>query len=42
MIVKTKKYGGKCSCGSIHDVYTELCVIEAGCLGRINEYLSIS
>ena len=39
MIVKTKEYGGKCSCGSIHDVYTELCVIEAGCLGRINEYL---
>lgn len=39
MIIDAKKYGGKCSCGKEHALSTELCVIEAGCLERIDEYL---
>lgn len=39
MIIESKKYGGKCSCGKVHDAYTELCVIESGCLAKITDYL---
>ncbi|MBQ2734977.1 MAG: sn-glycerol-1-phosphate dehydrogenase [Clostridia bacterium] len=39
MIIDAKKYGGKCTCGRDHALSTELCVVEAGCLERIDEYL---
>ena len=40
MIIDAKKYAGKCICGEAHKLSTELCVIEAGCLNKIDEYLS--
>ena len=39
MIIDAKKYAGECSCGNCHELSTELCVIEAGCLRRMREYL---
>ncbi len=39
MIIDAKKYGGACTCGKSHALSTELCVIEAGCLARIDDYL---
>ncbi|MBQ9112802.1 MAG: sn-glycerol-1-phosphate dehydrogenase [Clostridia bacterium] len=39
MIIEAKKYAGKCTCGEDHSLYTELCVVEAGCLNKIDEYL---
>ena len=38
MIIDAKKYSGKCSCGRDHALSTALCVIEAGCLARLDEY----
>ena len=39
MIVKAKKFSGICDCGREHNVYTELFIIESGCLKRIDEYI---
>ena len=40
MIIDAKKYAGKCVCGEDHALSTELCVVEAGCLNKIDDYLS--
>ena len=40
MIIDSKKYNGKCSCGKEHFMTTELCVIESGCMSKISEYLA--
>ena len=39
MIIDSKKYNGKCSCGKEHKMTTEFCIIEAGCLKNIHEYI---
>ena len=39
MIIDSKKYSGTCLCGKNHKMITELCVIEAGCLSRIDTYI---
>ena len=39
MIIESKKYNGPCSCGKNHNMTTELCVIEAGCLPKISTYI---
>lgn len=39
MIIDSKKYSGQCSCGKNHTMTTELCIIEAGCLTRIDTYI---
>ena len=39
MVINSKKYSGVCSCGKEHLMTTELCVIEAGCLARADEYI---
>lgn len=40
MIIDAKKYAEKCVCGEDHALSTELCVVEAGCLNKIDDYLS--
>ena len=40
MIIDSKKYNGKCSCGKTHMMTTEACFVEAGCLSNINEYIA--
>ena len=39
MIIDSKKYNGKCSCGKTHMMTTEACIVEAGCLSNISEYI---
>ena len=39
MIIDSKKYNGKCSCGNEHKMETEFCIIESGCLKNIKEYM---
>ena len=39
MIIDSKKYNGKCSCGNEHKMETEFCIIEAGCLANADEYI---
>ena len=41
MIIDSKKYNGKCSCGKEHFMTTELCVIEKGCISGIGDYISM-
>lgn len=38
MIIDSKKYNGKCSCGHEHNMTTEFCVIEAGCMEDLDYY----
>ena len=40
MIIDSKKYNGMCSCGKEHKMTTELCVIEQGCMKKINKYIN--
>lgn len=39
MVIESKRYNGLCSCGKSHNMTTELCVIETGCLSKINTYV---
>ena len=39
MIIDSKKYNGRCSCGHEHKMTTEVCIIEAGCFGNIDEHI---
>ena len=39
MIIDSKKYNGTCSCGKSHQMTTEACFIEAGCLAKADEYI---
>ena len=39
MIIDSKKYNGLCSCGKNHNMITEACIIEAGCLSKIKTYI---
>ena len=39
MIIDSKKYNGTCSCGKIHVMTTEACIIESGCLLKANDYI---
>ncbi len=39
MIVNSKNYSGKCVCGKEHTPSTEFCIIEPGCMKKLNEYL---
>lgn len=38
MIIDSKKYSEKCSCGKSHEMTTELCLIESGALSRLEIY----
>lgn len=39
MIIDSKKYNKKCSCGKIHKMTTKKCIIEAGCLADTDTYI---
>lgn len=39
MVIESKRYNGLCSCGKSHNMTTELCIIETGCLSKINTYV---
>ncbi len=39
MIIDSKQYNGICSCGKKHLLSTQFCVIESGCLRKIDDYL---
>ena len=39
MIIDSKKYNGICTCGREHQMTTEACIIEAGCLNSVDEYI---
>ena len=39
MIIDSKKYSGGCACGKSHQMTTEACFIEAGCLFKADEYI---
>jgi len=39
MIIDSKKYNGICFCGRSHKMTTDFCVIEAGGLANIDEYI---
>ena len=39
MIIDSKKYNGICSCGKSHNMTTETCIIEEGCLSKISTYI---
>ena len=39
MIIDSQKYNGTCSCGHEHKMTTDFCVIESGCLAKIDEYI---
>ena len=39
MIIDSKQYNGPCSCGKNHEMATEFCLIESGCLKTIDVYL---
>lgn len=40
MIIDSKKYNGKCSCGREHKMTTEFCIIEPGCMADTDIYIS--
>ncbi len=40
MIIDSKQYGGACSCGRDHGLETQAAIVESGCLGKFEEYLS--
>lgn len=39
MIIDSRVYNGKCECGGEHFMTTEMCVIEKGCMSKIDAYL---
>ena len=39
MIINSKQYNGLCSCGRSHEMATEFCLIESGCLKQADVYL---
>lgn len=40
MIIDSKQYNGLCSCGKNHEMATEFCLIESGCLKDVFAYIS--
>jgi len=40
MIIESTKYNGKCSCGREHNITTEFCIIEPGCLANADTYIA--
>lgn len=39
MMIDGKTFQGQCACGADHQMTTELCIIEPGCLKNLPEYL---
>ena len=41
MTIESKRYNGLCSCGKKHNMTTEHCIIEIGCLSKLNTYVEV-
>ncbi len=39
MIIDSKKYNGACECGHNHEMSTQFCIIERGCMKNIAAYI---
>ena len=39
MVIDSKQYNGHCSCGRTHEMATEFCLIESGCLKTVDVYM---
>ena len=39
MVIDSKQYIGLCSCGKSHEMTTEFCLIERGCLKKVDTYM---
>lgn len=39
MVIDSKQYSGLCSCGKTHKMETEFCLIESGCLKKVDKYI---
>lgn len=39
MVIDSKQYNGLCSCGRTHEMATEFCLIESGCLKTVDVYM---
>ena len=39
MVIDSKQYNGRCSCGRTHEMATEFCLIESGCLKAVDVYM---
>ena len=39
MVIDSKQYNGLCSCGKNHEMATEFCLIESGCLKKVDAYM---
>lgn len=40
MLIDAKEYRRDCSCGRKHEMTTDFCVVESGCLGKLDGYLA--
>lgn len=40
MVIDAKEYRRVCSCGRKHEMTTDFCVVESGCLKKMDEYLA--
>lgn len=40
MIIDSKAYNGVCECGHEHNMVTELCIIESGCLADFDKHVA--
>ena len=40
MIIDSKVYSGPCACGRNHPMDTQLSIVEAGCLGKLDAYIA--
>ena len=38
MIIDAKKLNGLCSCGKVHEMFTEFAIVESGCLKQLDSY----
>ena len=39
MVIDSKQHNGRCSCGRTHEMATEFCLIESGCLKAVDVYM---
>ena len=40
MVIDSRQYSGLCTCGRNHAMETETAIVEAGCLGKLEQYFA--
>lgn len=40
MVIDSRQYSGQCTCGRSHAMETEAAIVEAGCLGKLEQYFA--